>query len=1031
MPSCDSYKGSPRALKVKESMSGSRKAFREKERWSVAKIWSAMHKQIFDATGIVKRQIRKALGIDGERLIRALELSAGGTAKGDVEFQIANNKIYRGLTKDQEEHLNELIQARRNIGIENNRKSIARSLTDDKALGTVFDMQNPEHVAILEKMYEGKKFEQKLDYRYMTVRKTTKDPRSDTVKTKWFKDEAVAEAFAKKEIDDMLEEAKILNPDGLTKADYDEFIAHFKEESPTEYRMLKKRADLYFRVMKSQLGHMRRAGLITETLFNSMAKVEDYSPRRYIQFFDPDITFNNMVPLTTGSTQALQQDSALLMRDYMVRLHDRIARNEANIELYKYAEKFPNNPIIKIVNPDDDTKGSEVKIKGKIKGKAVAVTMPHELGVEWGKIDAAIDRETANILQAISLSTWVRAGATGFNPGFAVTNFPRDIFFSWFRTREYSKFFPRALFQMAKHFAKTFKSVWHRGDTPIGEAKDFLDDGGMLEFMTAEGIPDKLRAGHFRVIHPGLRWLSKYASFLGQKTELWVRVALRDRALENRLKTGVSMEEARKEATWIARGYLDFSQGGKMIKMADKALPYLNAGIQATRGMFATLLKGEVAGGDNPNSAQRAENLAVAWAKFMQFFMIAGAVFLNNLLDHPEKVLKVPKRDMGKNLVFFLEDMDKTDKHGNIQHAYLNIALDQGQAGINGMAGLMLTQFLAATYGTEGDTVLHKLANVNPEVFHDAIKNLIPFSNFVPPSLKILLGMNNIDSYRLSNVSHKGEMDDNGQEYLPWTHPAFIASAEELNKWWPDTAGLVKGKPFSPQRLRLVWDTLFTPSNSFVKFFNMMSTKKLISMIGTPDEQEARLDFTEDIQRQMANIPFFSRFVKYTPAESVEDRDIARKTSEHLNSANWKIRNKVNFWTDSINKVDTGNPKTDKARVDKWARAGADQLDKFFEDGLIKEKADLAKHKERLWKARGIKNTFGFISTPKLFKDLAIERSGAARAGVFFSVWEQASPKHRTELENNLKIVKTVGDKTTINYLTPMLREYKKNEGNK
>jgi len=59
------------------------------------------------------------------------------------------------------------------------------------------------------------------------------------------------------------------------------------------------------------------------------------------------------------------------------------------------------------------------------------------------------------------------------------------------------------------------------------------------------------------------------------------------------------MEEARKnkditrEATFAARDYMDFGQGGGITKAADNAMPYLSAAVQGTRGLWRTAI-------DNP-----------------------------------------------------------------------------------------------------------------------------------------------------------------------------------------------------------------------------------------------------------------------------------------------------------------------------------------------------------------------------------------------------------------------------------------------
>jgi hypothetical protein len=746
-----------------------------------------------------------------------------------------------------------------------------------------------------------------------------------------------------------------------------------------------------------------------------------------MQFFDPDLTFNNMIPIGKGSTQALLLDSSLLMRDYMVRLHDRIARNEANLELLSYAEKFPGNPIIKIVKPEEELTGTAIKIKMMRKGVSHAVTMPHELGKEWGKIDAAIDRETATLLQTLSLSAWVRAGATGFNPGFAVTNFPRDIFFSWFRTREYSSVFPIGMWQMGKMFVKTYKDVWHRGDTPIGKARDFLEDGGMMQFMTAEGIPDSLRASDLRVTHKGLSALSKYASFLGQKTELWVRVALREQALQSRLKDGIPMAEARKEATWIARSYLDFSQGGKTIKMLDKTIPYLNAGMQATRGMFATLLKGEQAGRAPSSAAQRTENLAIAWGKFFQFFMLSSAVMLNNLLNHPEEWDKVPNNSKSRAMVFLMPELDDTNDHGETSHAYLEIALDQGQAGINAMAHIMLTQFIKSTLGP-GDTAFHKYVNQDPEIYSDAIKNMIPFTSFLPPSIKAVFALQGFDTYKMTNVSHKGEMLDNGKEFLPWTHPAFIASAEKLNETWPDTFGIVKSKPFSPERMRLVWNTFFTPSNSFVKLMGWGFSEQIMDSIGSEDKIEIRQNIKDDAQRAMSNVPFFSRLLKMTPRESVKDRAILEKVKLHENSLKWEIRNEVDFYTDAINRITAVGGDAKRAEVKKIQVAIAEVLNKWHTDGKI-DYNTLTRNRDLVIQAGDTFLANGRVSAPILFRRLTQMKPGGQRANGFFEVWKDASKKHKAELEADFRKIKRLGDDHTIRLLSRMIEAH--NERNK
>ena len=89
--------------------------------------------------------------------------------------------------------------------------------------------------------------------------------------------------------------------------------------------------------------------------------------------------------------------------------------------------------------------------------------MPLEFGKSWLQSESTLAHSTARMLRTWSGADLVRAGATGYNPEFAITNLPRDLMFSWFRTREYSNWVPMAIPQMAKRMWETRKDVWHRG----------------------------------------------------------------------------------------------------------------------------------------------------------------------------------------------------------------------------------------------------------------------------------------------------------------------------------------------------------------------------------------------------------------------------------------------------------------------------------------------------------------------------------------------------------------------------------------
>jgi hypothetical protein len=1013
MGACDKYnkKNADADVRaVKKSFLSNNKAFEDKEKLERGKFWENAHKQIFDNTGKLKRQMRKQLGARGEILIRNLELSAGGSAIGDVQFQNAFAKVFSGLKKNEYEYLNEIIQARRNIALETNRVVVARQFLNDNAIGTVFDLSNQDHVSVLNAKYGEAKIKKFLGKQFVTIQKKNADTNNSEIILQAHISANVATKFADIQVRKVLASADILNPDGLSAAQYQKFLDHAKKFDGTNFDRLNGKADNYFAVFKSQLGHMRRAGLIDEKTFNHMRKVGDYSPRRYIQFFDPDITFNNLEPITTGSTQALMMDSAVLMRDYIVRLHERIAKNEANVSLYNFAKDNPGNGIAEVVGVDDIPRANTIRNSAFIDGNRVAVVMPLELGKEWGGIDSGMDKELADMLSKYSGSKFVRVLATGANPEFALTNFPRDIMFSWFRTREFSDAAPIALGQMVKQFASTFKDVWHTGATPIGKAKDFLEDGGMMEFMTTQGALEKNFRSQSVVMDPRLRAIEKALSFLGQKTELWVRLALRQQALDN--------GKSRKDATWIARSYLDFSQGGKAVKVADKALPYLNAGLQATRGMFGSLLLGDTSGAKEFDRKKLAKNKAAAMFKFFQFGLLFSSVMINNILHHPEAWDKTDDQDKTKNLLLYTGLSHKA-ANGSDVYSYVKIPLDQGQSGVGSFFGSIITKFLKETIGTEGDTVFHKIAGTRQEVWNNGMANLVPFSNFIPPTLKAAIATQNIDTYMWREISHKGELNDNTLEQTPFTHPFFVMSAEKLN----DMFGVVTdSKPFSPERMRVMADSLIPSSNSMIKVLGGLGRIGTDLINGDPQEQAIKAEIEQSWRQAIKSIPGADRIFEYTNDESIEVRAQADKAKVKSRTTEIRVKTLKNKWMNHLNGLDDKNTKAQE----KVVRTAATKIRDMEAKGDI-SRDSMNRHIESVNRSWAIKKRFGKIKNPRLWRNVSFAPSGEPRASMIFAAIKAGNEKQKQELLEQFRRFKFIGNKKTVKELTKLLREDARN----
>jgi hypothetical protein len=291
------------------------------------------------------------------------------------------------------------------------------------------------------------------------------------------------------------------------------------------------------------------------------------------------------------------------------RTQSRIFANEANKALYDFAQNNPDNGIVRLARLQKVTKSGkpiyesagsrEQKVKVMIDGQAKDMIMPTELAREWVIRDPLIDETVAQTIRIASGSFILKPMATGLNMEFAVTNLPRDIAHIWLTTTEYSPFAPVAAGQMAVDFMKVLPSA--TGFHPVKGFKevlsgsdwknivlDFVNQGGMLSLLTYQGRFGK--TGTFKTGVSGkINAIQNIMGYLGETSEVLTRLALRERAIKNRTREGLTAEQKEAielRATRIARDYLDFAQGGNVAKALDTGIPYLNASIQGTRGIF-------------------------------------------------------------------------------------------------------------------------------------------------------------------------------------------------------------------------------------------------------------------------------------------------------------------------------------------------------------------------------------------------------------------------------------------------------------
>jgi len=200
---------------------------------------------------------------------------------------------------------------------------------------------------------------------------------------------------------------------------------------------------------------------------------------------------------------------------------------------------------------------------------------------QWTNSMVEIRSDMMNFLRKVSLSGVVREFATGAgNPFFFTRSLPMD----WmhlhvadmtrmpdgkFRSA-YSPHLPIYSAQLLKDMGTVFGDVIHRK----GRFLDYFKEGGGVDFLTAMDLYPKVRG---KVGHT-VDWWREWFGFLNRQTEVIVRLAHRERLIKQGFEPW--------EATAIARDRLDYSQGGRSVKIMDSVIPYANAAAQATRGVF-------------------------------------------------------------------------------------------------------------------------------------------------------------------------------------------------------------------------------------------------------------------------------------------------------------------------------------------------------------------------------------------------------------------------------------------------------------
>jgi len=648
---------------------------------------------------------------------------------------------------------------------------------------------------------------------------------------------------------------------------YSELFPHIEGISPERAAEIRSRARAYFEWMKKPLKDMLDAGLISEQEYNDLAS-HRYRRIKLVDLYDVrykakvgkkkrTIYDSGVEALARGrDTDIYEPSSEIMALEVFNRAYGRILNNEANRALLELARKDPENPFARV----KEKKGDKIpsgwsRIYVFENGERKPLYISPEMSKEWIVSNPEMSYRLSQLIRWLSGSAILRTFATGINWGFALANLPRDVMHAWFAARVFEKgkwkpvYSPHAPIyglQMGRDLITVFRDALLRK----GRYDEYIKEGGGMEFLVHQGR--LLRRG--RRIESPLDKIQNFFGYLGETSEVLTRLAIRERVIRRRARElGISVEEARKlkdvarEATFAARDYMDFGQGGGVVKAIDNGIPYLGATVQAARGLWRALK-------DNP---------FLGMYKIAQFASAVVGLYIAGKAMAPQTMKALQGSiDMENNLCIPLgDDFSFIDSRGQRRYIYIKIPLDPSQK-------FFKTFFEAAT-----DKWLGNEVDVDRVV--DSLKQMSPVSaTDLSPTVSGVLGyITNKDLWLNEDIWRRTEKPfswpQSKEEYIPGETPQVYVD-------------IGKATGLSPERTRYAIEELVT-SGTVWSYLLGEGYEKVFGDLPKSEKQK-------HLAEVLARMPVVRRFIGITNPYSRFARKI--KEAEGLSELDRWIQNR-------------------------------------------------------------------------------------------------------------------------------------------
>jgi hypothetical protein len=637
------------------------------------------------------------------------------------------------------------------------------------------------------------------------------------------------------------------------------FLGQIEESQPKLFNKLIDRSNKYFEAQRELLDERLKEGRISVEQYQGMVD-NDYSKRVFLEYLLDDtesgsgltsggqgsVGRSDIKSLSDGDVNSLFHNAEWLLASNVLATSRSIFHNRANRSLYEIAKADPNNGFIEIQKPNGfnketgqptykDPRSDQRQVQFFENGVRKSMLVTREFGESWNNNNPLLAPQYANAIRVVSGGVMKRLFATGINPLFALSNFPRDIAHSLFFTNAYSPNFPVALAQISTDLARTAKDAWkfNRAKDKNGRYYKYIMQGGGMDFLSTQGLPFEQQALLQSSAKEAMDAVGKVLGYINNSSEIWVRLAIREReakkltakfARDNgRMPNASEKESIESSATDVSRSQMDFSQGGRWAKAVDNLIPYFNASMQGLR----------------VSVRYARENPKVFSYKVAQALAISAALAAYNM-RFKDDYDDLEDEEKNRNIIIMLDFYKTVD--GKKRRAYLRIPKNQSSQWIFAMGEIM------------GESMQAK--EFRPRKGASTLQTLMP--PYDPRNIPLIDALNTYetgyDRFREKYVYDKDYKGEAWAEYY-----------ENKTPWlWRDI-----GKQFglSPIKLKAaVGKMTADPDNNMIWIAVTEGYDKLIKSV-PEDEQKSINDMAIESMEQLLT-PAQRKFLAYTNPDS-------------------------------------------------------------------------------------------------------------------------------------------------------------------